>query len=193
MSTETEAVVASVTPAETVGEVETQNLCLTFQPQQPIRVILTAMQKTRTGAACVIDAKSHLVGILTEREILRHIFAMLDDPKISFSDLSRHVADLKVSDVMTPQPEVLIDTMAAEEALTMMTTLGYRYMPIVSHDNPTKMLGIADERELALHVGSRLADARSEIVAKDDLLVHMLSEPYGLGYKPPADTSERTS
>lgn len=185
--------VAPLVSPDKVGDVETQNLCLTFRPEQPIKVILTMMQKTRTGAACVIDAKSKLVGILTEREILRHVFALLDDQNINFSDSSRLVAELKVSDVMTPQPEVLVDTMAAEDALTLMTKLGYRYMPIVSHDDPTRMLGIADERELALHVGNRLADARTEMAAKDVLLVHMLSEPYGLGYKPEPDAVVKPS
>lgn len=174
--------------AETVGSVETSNLCLTFQPDQAIKIILNAMQATRVGAAGVIDAQSNLVGILTEREILRHVFAMLEDPAIDLANLSQHVSDLRVRDVMTPQPEVLDDTMEAEAALTVMTKLGYRYMPIVSHENPKKMLGIADQRELARHVGSRLADARSEMAAKDTLLVHMLSEPYGLGYKPPPET-----
>jgi CBS domain-containing protein len=165
----------------TVGDITTGRKCLTFHPDQYIKIILAAMQTARTGCAAVVDDTGALTGLLTEREVLRHIFRMVVDPTISHANLGKHLEDMKVRDVMIAAPATLDDTMDIEDALDRMTELGFRFMPVLNHKTRA-LIGVADERELAIHVKNRLAHMRREKAQKDAVISYLFHEPYGAGY-----------
>jgi CBS domain-containing protein len=166
----------------TVGHIAASRNCLSFQPDQHVKIILRAMQNSRTGSAGVVDEKGNLVGLLTEREILRRIFAMINDPTIDNSKLGQYVDDMIVDDVMIPTPKTLKDDMDIEDALEAMTKLGFRYMPVVSRFDTMRLLGVVDEREVAIHVKNRLDQVKEESQKKDSLLGYFFHEPYGTGF-----------
>jgi CBS domain-containing protein len=47
----------------TVGHIAASRNCLSFQPDQHVKIILRAMQNSRTGSAGVVDEKGNLVGL----------------------------------------------------------------------------------------------------------------------------------
>lgn len=165
----------------TVGDIMADRKCLTFHKDQYIKIILAAMQKARTGCAAVVDDTGALAGLLTERHVLRHIFRLVTDPTISRANVGKYLEDMKVEDVMIARPATLDSAMDIEDALDRMTELGFRYMPVVNQ-RTRALMGVADERELAIHVKNRLAHVRREKAQKDAVISYLFHEPYGAGY-----------
>jgi CBS domain-containing protein len=166
----------------TIGDIAASRNCLSFQPDQFVKLILKAMQSSRTGSAGVVDDDGNLVGMLTEREILRRVFAMIDDRTIDHSKLGKYIDDMIVRDVMISNPRILSDNVDIEDALEIMTRLGFRYMPVVSRFDGRKLLGVVDEREVAIHVKNRLDQVKEDVEKKSSLLSYFFREPYGTGY-----------
>lgn len=165
----------------TVGDIAASRKCLLFYPEQFIKIILKTMQNTRTGCAGVIDDDGHLVGMLTEREILRRIFALVADPTINHANIGKHIDDMTVYDVMIVEPKVLNADTDIEQALETMTDLGFRFMPVVNSHDRKKPIGLVDEREVAIHVKNRLDRIKREAAEKEQLLYGLFREPYGAG------------
>jgi CBS domain-containing protein len=166
----------------TVGDLAQSRRCLTFLPEQFVRVILPAMQQNGAGAAGVLDEEGSLVGLLTERALLKRVFRMATDPLINPANLGKYIDDMTVAEVMVPRPECLADDMDIEEALGRMSLRGFRFMPVVTRADPGQLVGIADERELALLVQSRLREVRRSEAESRSLLSYLFHEPYGTGY-----------
>lgn len=166
----------------TVGDIAAARKCLLFYPEEYIKIILRAMQNNRTGCAGVIDDQGALIGLLTERHILRRIFSLLSDPTINQANIGKYIDDMRVMDVMISHPETLDSDTDIEDALQFMTELGFRYMPVVSPYNKQVALGFVDEREVAIHVAHRLERLRREATEKDRVFQQLLREPYGPGY-----------
>ena len=165
----------------TVGDIASSRKCLLFYPEQFTKIILKTMQNTRIGCAGVVDADGNLVGMLTEREILRRIFALVADSTINHANIGKHIDDMIVHDVMIPTPKVLDADTDIEQALETMTELGFRFMPVVNSHNRRKPIGLVDEREVAIHVKNRLDRIKCEAADKEQLLYGLLREPYGVG------------
>lgn len=165
----------------TVGDIAASRKCLLFYPEQFIKIILKTMQNTRTGCAGVIDDAGNLIGMLTEREILRHIFALLNDPAINHANIGNYIDDMTVHDVMIANSEILDADTDIEDALEAMTALGFRFMPVVTRYDRRKPIGLIDEREVAIHVKSRLDRIKREAAEKEQLFYGLFREPYGAG------------
>jgi CBS domain-containing protein len=174
--------VGHIKEINTVGDIAATRKCLSFQPDQFIKLILIAMQQARTGCAGVTDGQGNLVGMLTERDILRRIFAMVADPTINRSNIGKYVDDMTVRDVMVVEPQALPENMDIEDALEIMTTYGYRFMPVVDRRDGRKLTGLVDEREVAIHVKNRLDRIKREAAEKENIFRAFLREPYGAGY-----------
>lgn len=101
-------------------------------PEATLREVAQSMVKSGVGSAGVVDGHA-LVGILTERDILR---AVADDV-----DLDR----APVSDFMTPSPDTFAPEVDVEEAAAWLIETGYRHLPVMREG---ELLGIASIRDL---------------------------------------------
>lgn len=173
---------ASQGEINTVGDITAMRNCLSFQKGQFVKLILKAMRHSRTGTAGIVDERGNLLGLLTEREILRRIFAMISDNTINQSKIGRYIDDMVVEDVMISQPQILTANTDIEDALEIMTKLGFRYMPVIASDNNNRLMGIVDEREVAIHVKNRLERLKEESRRQESLLGYLFHEPYGAAY-----------
>ena len=83
---------------------------------------------------CVLVQKAgKLVGIFTERDVLRRIV------------LRENGRTVKVESVMTAHPETLEDSATIAYALNKMSLGGFRHIPIVDHaGKPTGVLSVRD-------------------------------------------------
>ncbi len=87
-------------------------------PGAPVSHAAAAMVKASVGSAVVMEGR-FLVGILTERDVLR--------AAASGQDLSASL----VSAWMTPDPHSASPDTSAEEAAQIMLLHGFRHLPIV--------------------------------------------------------------
>ncbi len=81
------------------------------------------MQAEHRGAVLVTEdgtAGSRTVGIFTERDVLNRIV-----------DGGKNPAILPLADVMTGDPECLLETQSVAEALQVMSVGGFRHIPVV--------------------------------------------------------------
>jgi CBS domain-containing protein len=168
----------------TVGDIAATRASLTFYPEQFIKTIFAIMQHSRNACASVIDDDGNLIGMLTEREILKRIFTLVSDSTINPANIGKYLDDMTVRDMMIGSPHVLDEDTDIEMGLEIMSRLGLRFMPVVSHHDQKKPIGLIDEREIAIHVKNRLDRLKRETAEKEAILNHLFHEPYGAGYLP---------
>jgi CBS domain-containing protein len=83
--------------------------------------------------ASLVTVKGELVGIFTERDLMTRVIAAGKDPK-----------KVKVSAVMTKDPEVASPNLTPLEALEVMRRHKCRHLPVVSGG---KLQGIVSQRD----------------------------------------------
>lgn len=94
------------------------------------------MAARNVGTVLVVD-DGRLVGILTERDVLRAVAAGWDESE-------------PVSARMTPNPETAESTDTTEHAATLMIHGGFRHLPIVDGADIVGILSIRDLVRVAL-------------------------------------------
>ena len=109
---------------------------ITVSPQVPLTEVAKRMVSRDVGAVIVI-ADERLVGILTERDVLRAVAAGLDDTT-------------QVSDCMTRDPDTLESDESTRQAATLMIHGGFRHLPVMEGDEVVGMLSIRDLMRVVL-------------------------------------------
>jgi CBS domain-containing protein len=90
------------------------------------------MSTHQVGAALVLDGES-LVGIFTERDVLRAVGSDFD---------AEHHA---VSEFMTKDPKTIGSDVETQEALESMFAFGFRHLPVVEEG---RVVGIVSMRDV---------------------------------------------
>ena len=119
---------------KTIGEVMTRNL-LTVEEDATLVETAAAMNERTVGAVLVVR-DGRLVGILTERDVLR---------AAGTGDLSG-----RVSDWMTPQPETVDADETAQHAGVIMIHGGFRHLPVLEGETPVGIVSIRDLMRIVL-------------------------------------------
>ena len=110
---------------------------LAVDPQLPLTEVARRMVSRDVGAVLVVEDE-RLVGILTERDVLRAVAAGLTD-------------DTLVRDRMTKDPDTLDADETTRQAATLMIHGGFRHLPVMEGDQVVGMLSIRDLMRVALH------------------------------------------
>lgn len=173
----------SAMPVKTIGDIVSRRHSPSFFESDFVKVILPILQEADLGAAGVLDEEGRLSGLLTERSILRHIFARNSDKLIHPANVKKYLDDMLVEEVMIPGPETLDENISVEDAAAIMLRRGYRYMPVVSRLDRKQLLGIVSERELAIQLQQKLQEVKKSEDEHKSLLSCLLREPYGMGYQ----------
>ncbi len=110
---------------------------IVFSPAGTVTEAIRAMQREQAGCVLVTDdgtAKSKLLGIFTERDVLFRIV-----------DRGKNPAVLPLSEVMTPDPEVLPAKATVAYVLNKMSVGGFRHVPVVDDElRPVCLIGVRD-------------------------------------------------
>jgi CBS domain-containing protein len=117
----------------TVREVMSRDLVI-VAPSTTVRQAAGGMYARRAGSSLVMDGE-RLVGIFTERDILRALSGTSDAGRTSL-----------IRDRMTPDPEVIGAGATVGEALDRMLIGGFRHLPVVEDD---RVIGMVSMRDLA--------------------------------------------
>ena len=101
-------------------------------PEATLREVAQSMVKSGVGSVGVVDGHE-LVGILTERDILRSVADDFD------------LDDTRAANMMTPAPDTFSPDVDVEEAASWLIETGYRHLPVMRDG---ELLGIASIRDL---------------------------------------------
>jgi CBS domain-containing protein len=106
---------------------------VTVAPAATVAEAATVMGARHVGSALVVDGED-LVGIFTERDILRALASDFD------------AAHHRVSDWMTKEPATIAPDSTTSEALDRMLEEGYRHLPVM---DGVALIGIVSLRDLS--------------------------------------------
>ena len=109
---------------------------LTVEPGLGLKAVAERMVAKDVGAVLVIN-NGRLVGILTERDILRAVAAGITDETL-------------VSDWMTRDPETMAPDETTRQAAVLMIHGGFRHLPLVDGEEVVGMLSIRDLMRIVL-------------------------------------------
>lgn len=107
---------------------------LTTSPDATVADAARAMTDRKIGSACVVDDQGRLLGIITERDVLRA------------AGSGRDLVKESVTEWMTPDPITIgPDEMPCSEIANIMMERGFRHLPILDGD---ELIGIVSMRDV---------------------------------------------
>ncbi len=109
------------------------NAVITIEPTLPLCDAVKILDEHRIGAAVITDADQHIVGILSERDIVRLLAR-----NIRVAGACR-LCDESVEQVMTREVATCAQSDTIREIMQRMTAGKFRHLPVVERG---KLLGI---------------------------------------------------
>jgi CBS domain-containing protein len=101
----------------------------TASPDESAAVAAERMHERAVGTLVVINAASHVVGIVTDRDLVSRVLAK-----------GRSPTETSIRDVMTLSPKTITEWTPIETALLTMRTGRFRRIPVVDQDH--KLVGL---------------------------------------------------
>jgi signal transduction histidine kinase len=145
-------------------DVMTPNV-LSLRPETKIRDILVALNKANTGSVLITSDTQELLGIFTERDVLKHCAeeGFLDSP------VSRYMTSKLTTVTVEDSIDVVYDRFRNAH---------FRHLPVVLHGQATGIISIRD----MIHVWSKLLERQKrqltyEYEKAKSVIVHDLRSP----------------
>jgi CBS domain-containing protein len=127
------------------------DLVVTITPDEPVRALLDALAEHRVGALVVAGAQGDVEGIVSERDVVRHLQArgpgVLDEP---------------VSAIMTSPVHTALPQATLEELMVLMTEERIRHVPVVVDE---RLVGIVSIGDVVKHRIEELQSERDQLTA----------------------------
>jgi CBS domain-containing protein len=103
-----------------------------IHPDQTVASAVREMKQRGVGALVVSRDRTHLVGIVSERDVVR---ALADD---------RGVLDRRVAEIMTEQVVTCTPEQTVTDAMALMTHRRHRHLPVLQGDEVNGIVSIGD-------------------------------------------------
>jgi CBS domain-containing protein len=123
----------------------------TISPDQPVRALLDALAEHKVGALVVTGADGAVEGIVSERDVVRHLQTRGADV------LDQPVSGIMTSPVHTAAPETTLD-----ELMVLMTERRFRHVPVVVDG---RLAGIVSIGDVVKHRIEELQSERDQLTA----------------------------
>jgi CBS domain-containing protein len=114
------------------------NAVITIKPTVPLCDAVKILDEHRIGAAVITDTDQHIVGILSERDIVRTLAR-----NIRAAGACR-LCDEAVGQVMTREVETCTQSDTIHEIMERMTTGKFRHLPVVERGRLIGIVSIGD-------------------------------------------------
>ena len=118
----------------------------TIDPTATIAHVVDVLAEHRIGAALVVDRAGQLLGIVSERDIMRCLAAN-----------GARTLEMTAAQLMTRALQVAHPETTVAEAMTQMTVGRFRHMPVMDHDALVGLISIGDV------VKARIMEQESEV------------------------------
>jgi len=126
---------------------------VTVGPNDTVKQAIDTLFNHKIGALPVCEADGKLVGIISERDILRGLHQR-----------SKDITNARVRDLMTTEVIVGIPEDELEEILATMTEKGFRHLPVMVGPRVIGMLSIRDVIE------ERLTECHTQVRYLNDYI-----------------------
>jgi CBS domain-containing protein len=130
------------------------DLVFTASPQETVGAAAALLHTRRVGAMVVVDANEAIVGILSERDIVRVI------AKEGAGALNKPIAACMSAEVIFAQPEESIDLL-----LERMTDRRIRHLPVVRDGRLAGIISIGDLVKYKINEAQAEADGLKAYIA----------------------------
>lgn len=127
---------------------------VTLEPTASLVDAVQLLGSRRIGAAVVIDANRRIVGILSERDIVRVI-----------GERGAGALDLSVADVMTTKVSTCSETATINDVMEVMTRGRFRHLPVESGGKLAGIISIGDVVKRRIEDVEREAEQIREYIA----------------------------
>ncbi len=122
-------------------------------PDVSVRAAAALMNEKSVGGLLVVDEDKRLIGVFTERDILRRVVVTGRDPETTT------VGEVQTTDVITCHPDTRID-----ECGVIMTKRRIRHLPVADDDTVYGVVTIGDV------LAFRVAEQESTIAHLNDYM-----------------------
>ncbi|MBA3366984.1 MAG: CBS domain-containing protein [Actinobacteria bacterium] len=129
----------------TLGELMSGDV-LTVAPEDTLGEAAEKMERRGVGSAVVSDF-GRLIGILTERDLLRAVAGRT------------HSSQARVREWMTTDPVTASEETPADEAARTMLEHGFRHLPVVKGERAVGIVSIRDVARWSMDVAPGPADS----------------------------------
>jgi CBS domain-containing protein len=126
-------------------------------PSATIAEITHVLGHRRIGAVLVCDERMDLLGIVSERDIVKFI-----------GEHGASALDLHAEQVMTSQVTTAQDRTTVAEAMSMMTSGRFRHLPIMDHGRLIGLVSIGDVVKARLDQQAQEVDSLKAYVSGAD-------------------------
>ena len=123
----------------------------TVTPETPIRDVATMMLIERISGAPVVDEENNVVGIISEKDILMHMFPTLDElmneSRPDFEEMENNYQStmtLTVQDLMSSNVSTVTSDMPCLKAASMMWLRKIRRIPVADDGKLVGIISIGD-------------------------------------------------
>jgi CBS domain-containing protein len=127
------------------------DLVVTIPPEEPVRALLAALAEHKVGALVVATADGHVEGIVSERDVVRHLQAR-----------GAGVLDEQVGAIMTAPVHTVLPEATVDELMVLMTERRIRHVPVVVDGRLTGIVSIGD---VVKHRIEELQSERDQLTA----------------------------
>ena len=126
----------------------------TIRPEHSVSELATLVSNKRVGAAVVCDAKGGILGIVSERDIVKAV-----------ADYGKGALDMPVRNIMTSPAVTCSPSETVKKVLEVMTERRVRHLPVVDKDHLVGIVSIGDA------VSHRLQERQVEVDVLRDIAV----------------------
>ena len=126
----------------------------TVRPTDTVNAVAKILGEKRIGAIVVINEHGHIEGIVSERDVVRHIAS--EGPSV----LAKHASTIMSSNVLTCQ-----DGDSEQELMALMTAKRIRHLPVVTDGKLNGMISIGDVVKFRIEEIEREAENMKAYIA----------------------------
>ncbi len=135
------------------------NSVITIEPTVPLSDAVKILEEHRIGAVVITGPDQQIVGILSERDIVRTLARNARDAGAC------RLCDEPVAQVMTRKVETCTPSDTVHEIMQRMTTGKFRHLPVIEHGRLAGIVSIGDV------VNQRLREMESESNAMHEYIL----------------------
>ena len=126
---------------------------VTIEPNVTLEAAVAMLTRHRIGALVVLGADQRVIGIISERDIVR-----------SLADLGAAALSMPLSQAMTRKVVTCSESETVAEIMERMTTGKFRHVPVIEQDRLAGIISIGDV------VKHRLSEIETESAALRDYI-----------------------
>lgn len=124
------------------------------KPDDSITDAISILSEKNIGAVIVKDAAEKVVGILSERDVVRRI-----------GEYGKDALSMRVDDCMTPKPYTCPPETTLDEVMGLMTQKRIRHLPVRDGDRLAGVISIGDVVKRKIEQAEQEAAALKEYIA----------------------------